>query len=313
MKIRQAFLFSTFGCLCFASPAFAQLPNPATPATPEKIVEITKSKNQTDETKSDVTTTEPSKTVETRTPETAPQASPTPPETQKPISEAAKTLPDDVPENIKANRRGQMSEEEAAVIPYYNNFLTNYYIGPEDVISVSVFGQDKYSKAGITVPPNGKISYPLIREGVLVAGKTVEEIADEITKKLDEFIIDPKVMVSLDRAVSARYSVLGDVGRPGAQIMTRRLSVYQAIAEAGGVLPTGNKKEVIVLRNGADGRPYPIIVNLKDIERGKAAEMVYLVPGDQVIVQGNKIKAWQKLLNLIPIVGFARGIFTGGF
>lgn len=241
-----------------------------------------------------------------------PNAAATPPDKQKPVSDAGRVLREDTPDDVKANRRGQLSEEEAAVVPYYNNFMTEYRLGPEDVITVDVFGQPNYSKGNITVPPNGVISYPLIKGGVFVARRTVEEVADEIAKKLDEYIIDPKVTVSLDKAVSARYSVLGDVGKPGAQVMTRRLSVYEAIAEAGGILNTGNRKEVIVLRRGQDGRPYPIMVNLKEIETGKVREEVFLVPGDQVIVQGNKIKKWQGLMNSLSIIGFARGIFTGG-
>ncbi|HEX8194578.1 MAG TPA: polysaccharide biosynthesis/export family protein [Pyrinomonadaceae bacterium] len=260
------------------------------PAPEEKKVEITKS-----ETKTEAPAVEPEKT---------------PPPAQSQTPDAGKVLPEDVPDSIKQNRRGQLSEEEAAIVPYYNNFLTNYYLGPEDVISVEVFAQPNYSKTGITIPPNGRISYPLIREGIIVNGKTVEQVADEITKKLDEYIIDPKVMVSLDRAVSARYSVLGDVGKPGVYIMTRRVSVHEAIAEASGILVTGNKKEVIVLRRGQDGRPSPIAVNLQDIERGKAREEVFLVPGDQIIVPGNKIKVWKNVMNLLPIIGFAR-MFTG--
>ncbi|HJU55275.1 MAG TPA: hypothetical protein VJ715_11910, partial [Pyrinomonadaceae bacterium] len=42
-------------------------------------------------------------------------------------------LPEDVPAEVQAGRRGQLSEEAAAVLPYYNNFLTTYRIGPEDV------------------------------------------------------------------------------------------------------------------------------------------------------------------------------------
>jgi polysaccharide export outer membrane protein len=282
-NILKAFCLLIFGC--FAVTANAQQTKPP---TEEKKVEITKS-----ETKTETPAAEPEKT---------PPAQP----------EAGKVLPEDVPDEIKQNRRGQMSEEEAAVVPYYNNFLSNYYLGPEDVISVEVFAQPNYSKTGITVPPTGRISYPLIREGIFVAGKSVEQVADEITKKLDEYIIAPKVMVTLDRAVSARYSVLGDVGKPGVYTMTRRLSVHEAIAEASGILTTGNKKDVIVLRRGQDGRPAPIAVNLQNIERGKAKEEVFLVPGDQIIVQGNKIKVWKNVLNLLPIIGFAR-MFTGGF
>ena len=37
--------------------------------------------------------------------------------------------------------------------PYYNNFFNTYRLGPEDVISVEVFNQDRYSRRGIIIPP----------------------------------------------------------------------------------------------------------------------------------------------------------------
>jgi polysaccharide biosynthesis/export protein len=212
---------------------------------------------------------------------------------------------EDLPAQAQANRREQLTEEEAAILPYYNNYLSNYYLGPEDVISVTVFGQDRYSKSGIVVPPNGKISYPLVG-AVFVVGKTTEQVEVELTKRLDEYIIDPKVTVALEKAMSARYSVLGDVGQPGIRIMTRRVSVLEALGDAGGVLPTGDKKKVVILRRQADGNVHPISINVSDIERGKAKEMAYLVPGDQVVVPGNKLKTVQKIMGLLPILGFAR-------
>ena len=222
------------------------------------------------------------------------------------------TLSPDVPPEAQAGRREQLSEEEAAVLPYYNNYLTSYHIGPEDVISVEVFNQPRYSRAGITVPPNGKISYPLIPEGVNVVGKTTEQIQEEIRKRLDEYIIGPQVTVSLDKAVSATYSVIGDVGQPGVRTMTRRYSITEALAMAGGVLETGDKSKVVILRQQADGNVRPIFVNVKKIERGQAKEMAFLVPGDQVIVPGNKLKIVDRVLKMIPILSFAR-IFTGGW
>ena len=219
------------------------------------------------------------------------------------------SLPADVPADMQANRRGLVSEEEAAILPYYNNFLTTYRLGPEDVISVSVFGQDRYSKTGITVPPDGRISYPLVPEGVFVAGKTAQQVQDELVKKLDEYIIDPKVTVALEQAKSARYSVLGDVGLPGIRTMTRRVSVYEAIAEAGGVLTTGDKSKVFILRRQADGHVGPIFVNIKDIERGRAKEIAFLVPGDQVVVPGNRLKTVQQVLGFTSVLSFAKLFF----
>ena len=90
-----------------------------------------------------------------------------------------------------------LTSEEAAVISYYNNYLTDYRLGPNDVIAVEVFGQcPDYCKEGITVPPTARISYPLIRGGVFVGGRTIDAIEQEITKKLDEYIIEPKVTVT---------------------------------------------------------------------------------------------------------------------
>jgi polysaccharide biosynthesis/export protein len=219
-------------------------------------------------------------------------------------SAATSDVPAGAQEEVVA-RREQLTEEEQAVLPYYNNYLSTYYLGPEDVISVTVFGQDRYSKSGITVPPNGKISYPLVGS-VLVAGKTTDQVEVELTKRLDEYIIDPKVTVALEKAMSARYSVLGDVAKPGIQTMSRRVSLLEALAEAGGVLPTGDKKKVVILRRQADGNVKPIPINFKEMESGTAKEMAYLEPGDQVVVPGNKLKTVQKIMGLLPILSFAR-------
>ncbi|HVF54657.1 MAG TPA: polysaccharide biosynthesis/export family protein [Pyrinomonadaceae bacterium] len=218
----------------------------------------------------------------------------------------------DLPAGTLANRREQLSEEADSEIPYYNNFLTTYRLGPEDVISVEVFDKPRYSKAGITVPPDGKISYYLIPEGVNVVGKTTQQIAAEITRHLDEYIIDPKVTVSLDKAMSARYGVLGDVAQPGVRVMSRRVSVMEALLESGGVLQTGNKKKVTVMHWDADRNMKLINIDVAAIEKGQAQDNYFLRPGDQIFVPGNKWKTVDKVLKMLPVINFAR-IFTGGF
>jgi hypothetical protein len=153
--------------LIFAAGVFAQTENPR---TRDRIAPA--------ETKTDSTEV---KTDSTETTKPEPAALPTPPAS------------DDKTVDAK-------TAEAESVLPYYNNYLKEYRLGPNDVITVEVFGQcPDYCKTGITVPPTARISYPLIREGVLVGGKTVEQVADEITKKLDEYIIEPKVTVTLEK------------------------------------------------------------------------------------------------------------------
>ena len=217
----------------------------------------------------------------------------------------------DVPEQVIANRREQMTEEADAEIPSYNNFLNSYKLGPEDVISVAVFDLPKYSRANIAIPPDGRIDYYMIRGGLFVNGKTTGQVADEITRHLDEYIIDPKVTVTLEKAMSYRYSVIGDVAQPGIRPMTRRLSVYEALTEAGGILRTG-KKQVLVLHWDADRMLRPVKIDVAAIEKGKAADNYFLRPGDQIFVPGNKWKTIDQVLKALPVLSFAR-VFTGGW
>jgi polysaccharide export outer membrane protein len=213
--------------------------------------------------------------------------------------------PSDVSDEMQANRQEQLSEE-AAINPYYNNFFSTYRLGPEDVISVDVFNQERYSRRGITIPPSGRISLSLIPGGVFVNGKTVDEVAEFIKKKYDEYIIDPQVTVSLEKAASYRYSILGDVGQPGIRLMNHRMTVTEAIAEAGGVLNTGDKSKVIVLRRQSSGVLAQIPVNVSAIYKGKAPDNVFLVPGDQIVVPGNKLKKFQQIMGFTSILNFAR-------
>jgi polysaccharide biosynthesis/export protein len=188
----------------------------------------------------------------------------------------------------------------------YSNFFTSYKLGPQDVISVEVFNQPRYSRSGITVPPSGRVSLSLIPNGVFVSGKTVDEVAKVIKKHYDEYIIDPQVTVSLDKASSYRYSVIGDVGAPGIRLMSHRMTVTEAIAEAGGVLGTGDKSKVYVLRRQPSGVLAHIPVNVSAVYKGKVPDNTFLQPGDQVFVPGNKMKTLRTILGFTQVLSFAR-------
>ncbi len=195
---------------------------------------------------------------------------------------------------------------------YYNNYLAEYRLGPNDIISIEVFGQcPDYCRLDALVPPTARMSYPLIREGVFVGGKTVEEVADDVTKKLEEYIIDPKVTVTLVRAGSARYAVMGKVNVPGVRIMDRKISINEAILEAGGIAKDGNKKKVYIARITPQGFYNQEEVDYTAIESGKAPTII-LQPGDQVIV-GGKSFTWDKFFKILGNVSAARILFGSPF
>jgi len=194
-------------------------------------------------------------------------------------------------------------DDEESLLPFYNNFLSEYVLGPEDVISVDVFGHPNYSKSGIVVPPTSRISYPLIRGGIFVGGKTTDQVAEIIQRELNEYIIDPQVTVTLDKVGSARFSVLGRVASPGIRPMNRRYSLYEAIAEAGGVVEKGDRKRVLLVRMQRDGQLSQSVIDLEKLLEGKQP-VPYLQPGDQIIVPE---KRWS-LTKILDVLGRASAL-----
>lgn len=196
-------------------------------------------------------------------------------------------------------RREDQSEAEASIAAYVNNFFITTRLGPEDVIAVDVFDQPNYSRANITVPPNGRVNYPVIGQ-VMVAGRAIEEIEKEITERLSEYIREPKVTVQLVQVHSMKYMVVGDVGAPGIYEMTRRMTVNEALAKAGDVSRYGDTKNISVLRMQPNGQMTPIPVNIHEVRRGKAQD-VFLVPGDTIVVPGNKFKTIDKVMSVATL------------
>jgi protein involved in polysaccharide export with SLBB domain len=94
-------------------------------------------------------------------------------------------------------------------------------------------------------------------------------------------------------------------------MMTRRLSVYEALTEAGGILRTG-RKQVVVIHWDADRMLRTTTVDVAAITKGKAPDNYFLRPGDQIFVPGNKWKTVDSVMKALPILSFAR-VFTGGW
>lgn len=206
----------------------------------------------------------------------------------------------------QALRREDQSEEEAAILPYINNFFATTRLGPEDVISVDVFDQPNYSRSNLTVPPHGRISYPLIGQ-LMIAGRTTEDLEKEITAKLAEYIREPKVSVQIVQVHSLKYMVIGDVTTPGIYEMTRRMTVTEALAKAGYITRFADLSKVSVLRMQKDGGTMTLPVNMKEVERGKAQD-IYITPGDTVVVPGNKLKTVDKVMSLVTLSYWMRVI-----
>jgi protein involved in polysaccharide export with SLBB domain len=193
----------------------------------------------------------------------------------------------------------------------YREFYNSYKLGPEDQIALRVQGQPDYSLETVTISPVGRIYHPLLGE-LDVAGMTVPRLQERLTIELSQFIIEPKVSLSLISANSAKIGVIGDVSHPGVLVMGRPMTILDAISASGGISDSGSKSDVTLLRQIGAGRSLVKKVNVKRILEGKAEpeENLALQAGDTVIVHGNtrkKITSFTSMLGFGNFLGFVRG------
>jgi protein involved in polysaccharide export with SLBB domain len=214
---------------------------------------------------------------------------------------------------IEQNKKLSINENEAQ--PYsevYRRFHENYKLGANDEIAIRILGQSEYSIEKTKISPVGRIYHPLLGD-IEVAGKTVIQLTEELTKDLAEYLLNPKISISLLETRSAKVGVLGEVLRPGILIMNEPMRILDAIKEAGGLTEYGNKSSVIVYRQGKDGHIGTQEVNLKKILEGKSSnsENMELQPGDTVMVTGNLRKKVAFVASLTSIGSFMTYINRG--
>ena len=158
----------------------------------------------------------------------------------------------------------------------------DYRVGPEDLLDITVWREDALKQQSL-VRPDGGISFPLIGE-VLAAGKTIEEIRDEIAKRLEKFLPSPVVNVSIVRVASNRIYIIGKVNKPGDMPAGRFVDVLQALSMAGGLTPFAAENRIQILRRDG-GRQISIPFNFTEVRRGVRMEQnILLRAGDTVLV-----------------------------
>ncbi len=121
--------------------------------------------------------------------------------------------------------------------------IADYVLGSGDNLRIIVFGEDSLT-GQFTVAGNGRLSFPLIGD-VQAAGKTVQQLRDEITTALaDGYIKDPKV--SAEVMTFRPYYVLGEVEKPGQYPYVSGITVMNAVATAGGFTYRANNHSVFI-------------------------------------------------------------------
>ncbi len=157
-----------------------------------------------------------------------------------------------------------------------------YRIGPEDVLHISVWKEEDLDRE-VLVRPDGGISFPLAGD-LQVSGRTPIEVQDEIRSRLQRYVPDAEVTVSIEKVSGYTIFVLGEVEEPGQFTLGRYVDVVQALTLAGGFTPYANNRSIQILRR-QDGREVTYKFDFRDVSRGRDLEQnIILQSGDVVLI-----------------------------
>ncbi|SDV50554.1 polysaccharide biosynthesis/export family protein [Chitinasiproducens palmae] len=178
----------------------------------------------------------------------------------------------------------------------------DYRVQPPDVLSVTVYGHPELAaptvptlpavdgstppavlaaeagpvSQGLRVGSDGCIFFPTLGR-VPVAGKTVEQIAAQLTQALARNRRQPQVDVTVVRYLSQQVQIAGELKAPGTFAITDApLTLVNAIARAGGALPNADLHRVRLTR---DGRTTVLDADAV-YDRGDVAQNIVLRGGD---------------------------------
>jgi len=152
-----------------------------------------------------------------------------------------------------------------------------YVIGNDDVLDIQVWDNKDLNQV-VFVRPDGKISLPLVGE-IQAGGQTVQQLQDALTARYATSVKDANVTVIVKEIRSRPVYFTGGFAKPGPVQLTQDLTVLQAIAVVGGLLPTADGEKGFLLRGGK-----VIPVNFtRLIQEGDVSQNVKLEAGDAVV------------------------------
>jgi polysaccharide export outer membrane protein len=164
---------------------------------------------------------------------------------------------------------------------------SDYTVGPQDVLTVTVFGEAELS-GKFTVEQDGTFTFPQIGR-IKAGGLTLRALEQELRTRLaDGYLKNPQVAVAIDNYRSQRILVMGEVRSPGEYQLTGEMTLLSALARAGSTMPAAGHEVTIVRpkrQPQADEDPTEVIkIDLSELQAGNLALNIPLQDGDTINV-----------------------------
>jgi len=166
------------------------------------------------------------------------------------------------------------------------NAPTGYVLRSNDQVAVEVFGEEDL-RTNTRLNGEGNLSLPLLGS-VHLAGMTLAQAASKITELYGrDYLVNPRVNVTLVGYAKRRFTILGQVNRPGSYEMPEGspdgVDLLEAIAMAGGYTRIAAPERISVRRRSDTGDDEVLRVDAKRLAK-RGGESFQVRPGDTVTV-----------------------------
>lgn len=172
---------------------------------------------------------------------------------------------------------------DATLPPYEQRFT----LSPGDIVQVQ-FRLHPELNIEQAVRPDGQISLHMVDE-VEVEGMTPIQVDQKLTTMYREYLQDPVLTVTVNSEGTQRVFVGGEVNRPGVIPLTGKVSVLEAIVEAGGFNRHHAADRRVIVYRESENKRYAMNVNMREKLTTPGSDTMYLAPNDVVYVDRTKI------------------------
>lgn len=186
-----------------------------------------------------------------------------------------------------ARQRATATLPPASLAAKDETLPASYIIGPLDSLQVFVWRHPELT-TGVSVRPDGRITIPLVSD-LAAAGRTPAALADDIKKKLAEFVETPVVQVivtGFNGPFTQQVRVLGQATRPQAIPYRANMTLLDVMVAVGGLTEyaAGNRATLIRV-DRATGTQTEFAVKLDTlIKNADASANVAIQPGDVILI-----------------------------
>jgi polysaccharide export outer membrane protein len=160
-------------------------------------------------------------------------------------------------------------------------------VGPEDLLGLQVYDAPEFTRT-VRVSSDGTIRLPMMKEQIRVQGLMPNEIETLLAEALqrEKLFVDPFVTVNIVEYHSRPINVNGAVRTPTIFQAIGNVSLLDALARAGGLMPDQAGSEIIVTRpNGDTGEQSIQRIPVKALINGSDPSLnLKLVGGEEVRV-----------------------------